>query len=223
MEDYWSLVTGRSNNREFANFWSYSWPVLCALRWLCESKMKSLVLAVVSLLAISSINCEVFFEEKFPDGKLVYFIQKSNFWSVPACRVCHRSIPSLLVAGLFWGYYVKIVCIFISDSWESNWVYSEHPGKEFGKFKLTAGKFYNDPEEDKGRWRRIHSNDATSHLQTAWHTLSFTISISVTNPLTCLYYVVIYCLVNCSILGRQGALNSQSPKAGGRNWIYFNF
>lgn len=65
--------------------------------------MKSLVLAVVSLLAISSINCEVFFEEKFLD-----------------------------------------------DSWESNWVYSEHPGKEFGKFKLTAGKFYNEPEEDKG-------------------------------------------------------------------------
>ncbi|XP_063890315.1 calreticulin isoform X2 [Helicoverpa armigera] len=65
--------------------------------------MKSLVLALVSLLAISLVNCEVFFEEKFPD-----------------------------------------------DSWESNWVYSEHPGKEFGKFKLTAGKFYNNPEEDKG-------------------------------------------------------------------------
>lgn len=29
-------------------------------------------------------------------------------------------------------------------------MYSEHPGKEFGKFKLTAGAFYNDAEEDKG-------------------------------------------------------------------------
>lgn len=37
-----------------------------------------------------------------------------------------------------------------TDSWESNWVYSEHPGKEFGKFVLTAGKFFNDPEGDKG-------------------------------------------------------------------------
>lgn len=38
---------------------------------------------------------------------------------------------------------------FPDESWEQNWIYSEHPGKEFGKFKLTAGKFYNDPE-DKG-------------------------------------------------------------------------
>ncbi|KAL4710568.1 hypothetical protein ACJJTC_008970 [Scirpophaga incertulas] len=65
--------------------------------------MKSLILAGVSLLAIYSVNCEIYFEEKFLD-----------------------------------------------DSWENNWVYSEHPGKEFGKFKLTAGKFYSDPEEDKG-------------------------------------------------------------------------
>nr|CAD7205988.1 unnamed protein product [Timema douglasi] len=36
------------------------------------------------------------------------------------------------------------------DSWESNWVASEHPGKELGKFVLTHGKFYNDPENDKG-------------------------------------------------------------------------
>lgn len=36
------------------------------------------------------------------------------------------------------------------DDWENEWVYSEHPGKEFGKFKRTAGKFYNDEEADKG-------------------------------------------------------------------------
>lgn len=29
-------------------------------------------------------------------------------------------------------------------------MYSEHPGKEFGKFKLTSGKFYNNAEQDKG-------------------------------------------------------------------------
>jgi len=39
---------------------------------------------------------------------------------------------------------------FLDDSWEKNWVYSKHPGKEFGKFVRTAGKFFNDEEEDKG-------------------------------------------------------------------------
>uniref|UniRef100_A0A8D8LHN3 Calreticulin n=1 Tax=Cacopsylla melanoneura TaxID=428564 RepID=A0A8D8LHN3_9HEMI len=39
---------------------------------------------------------------------------------------------------------------FLDDSWEKEWVYSEHPGKEFGKFVLSSGKFYNDPENDKG-------------------------------------------------------------------------
>lgn len=29
-------------------------------------------------------------------------------------------------------------------------MYSEHPGKEFGKFILGHGKFWNDPENDKG-------------------------------------------------------------------------
>ncbi|KAF5272214.1 hypothetical protein FQA39_LY01296 [Lamprigera yunnana] len=39
---------------------------------------------------------------------------------------------------------------FADDSWEKNWVYSEHPGKEFGKFVLTAGKFYGNEEQSKG-------------------------------------------------------------------------
>lgn len=39
---------------------------------------------------------------------------------------------------------------FLDDSWEKNWVYSEHPGKEFGKFVHSHGKFWNDPENDKG-------------------------------------------------------------------------
>jgi len=36
------------------------------------------------------------------------------------------------------------------DAWESRWVQSENSGKEFGKFKLTAGKFYGDAEASKG-------------------------------------------------------------------------
>ncbi|VEN44284.1 unnamed protein product [Callosobruchus maculatus] len=39
---------------------------------------------------------------------------------------------------------------FNDDSWEKNWIYSKHPGKEFGKFVRTAGKFFNNEEEDKG-------------------------------------------------------------------------
>jgi len=39
---------------------------------------------------------------------------------------------------------------FSDDSWEDRWVYSKHPGKEFGAFKRTSGKFFNDEEADKG-------------------------------------------------------------------------
>lgn len=40
-----------------------------------------------------------------------------------------------------------------TDSWEKNWVYSKHEGKEFGSFVRTAGKFFNDEEQDKGKSR----------------------------------------------------------------------
>lgn len=41
----------------------------------------------------------------------------------------------------------------LTDSWEKNWVYSKHEGKEFGAFVRTAGKFFNDEEQDKGKRR----------------------------------------------------------------------
>lgn len=40
-------------------------------------------------------------------------------------------------------------CLF-ADSFEKEWTYSEHPGKEFGKFVHSSGAFYNDAEADKG-------------------------------------------------------------------------
>lgn len=40
---------------------------------------------------------------------------------------------------------------FFIGNWEDNWVYSKAEGKEFGKFELTAGKFFNDAENDKGK------------------------------------------------------------------------
>lgn len=39
---------------------------------------------------------------------------------------------------------------FSDDTWEKNWIYSKHPGKEFGKFERTAGKFFHDETEDSG-------------------------------------------------------------------------
>ncbi|XP_051893544.1 calreticulin 3a [Pristis pectinata] len=35
------------------------------------------------------------------------------------------------------------------DAWESRWIESKHKS-DYGKFKLTAGKFFGDPEENKG-------------------------------------------------------------------------
>jgi len=36
------------------------------------------------------------------------------------------------------------------DSWTERWVQSAHSGKEFGEFKLTAGKFYGDEKASQG-------------------------------------------------------------------------
>lgn len=39
---------------------------------------------------------------------------------------------------------------FLDDSWKDTWIYSKHPGKEFGKFVWSSGSFYNDENNDKG-------------------------------------------------------------------------
>ncbi|GFS66332.1 calreticulin [Nephila pilipes] len=39
---------------------------------------------------------------------------------------------------------------FSDDKYEKRWTPSEHPGKEWGTFVLTHGKFYGDPEISKG-------------------------------------------------------------------------
>lgn len=38
---------------------------------------------------------------------------------------------------------------FCADAWQSRWVESKHK-TDYGKFVLTAGKFYGDTEKDKG-------------------------------------------------------------------------
>ena len=39
---------------------------------------------------------------------------------------------------------------FVPDEWESRWVASEH-AKDLGQFVLSAGKYFSDKEEDKGK------------------------------------------------------------------------
>ena len=43
-----------------------------------------------------------------------------------------------------------LVSVSSTEGWESRWVNSEHKGSEQGVFKWSAGKFYGDPEKDKG-------------------------------------------------------------------------
>lgn len=69
--------------------------------------MKSLAIFFVSLLTVYSINCEVYFEEKFPDGKcgiLFYGILVSH--RLAACAIV--SICSASAAGLFWVFILNV-------------------------------------------------------------------------------------------------------------------
>lgn len=38
-----------------------------------------------------------------------------------------------------------------TDGWDGRWVQSKHK-EDLGIFKLSAGKYFNDAEEDKGAW-----------------------------------------------------------------------
>lgn len=38
-----------------------------------------------------------------------------------------------------------------ADAWKSRWVESKHK-TDYGRFVLSAGKFYGDAEKDKGEW-----------------------------------------------------------------------
>lgn len=42
------------------------------------------------------------------------------------------------------------IFIFLDADWEKRWISSTKKGSDAGKFVLSAGKFYNDPELDKG-------------------------------------------------------------------------
>lgn len=60
-----------------------------------------------------------------------------------------------LVYGLCLAKLISAT-VYFKDSFPSEeafnkqWVYSKHEGKEYGKFQLTPGKFYDDPKRDQG-------------------------------------------------------------------------
>lgn len=44
------------------------------------------------------------------------------------------------------------IFFLISEKSLENWVQSEHKGIEYGKFVLSHGSFWNDPDNDKGEF-----------------------------------------------------------------------
>lgn len=45
----------------------------------------------------------------------------------------------------------SLFLLYSIDGWTKRWVQSKHQS-DYGKFQLTAGKFYQDKERDKGKY-----------------------------------------------------------------------
>lgn len=97
--------------------------------------MRCCAIILLGLAAFVAVNAEVFYEENFLDGEFNEILVR---------------IFDFFVFG--WSLYNLISCFFYHapDKWQDTWIYSKHPGKEFGKFVRTAGKFFNDEKADKG-------------------------------------------------------------------------
>lgn len=114
--------------------------------------MRRVVQLLLALVALKATLAAVYLEDKFLDGKfreidfyLKMFAKLNDRLSKCECpRI--RKIRSC--SCVCWAF-LQTALVF-TDSWEKDWGYSKHPGKEFGKFKLSSGKFYNDVEQDKG-------------------------------------------------------------------------
>lgn len=52
------------------------------------------------------------------------------------------------MTGIYARVYFKEE--FSDDAWEQRWITSQHASKEWGKFVLTPGRYYGDPEISKG-------------------------------------------------------------------------
>jgi len=96
-----------------------------------KTSMKLLLCALFCLATALAVSAEIYFEDNFPDG--MYYCYYGQCLTKPR-----------LTTIFIWFYYHS------TESFESEWVYSEYPGKEFGKFVYSSGAFYNDVEADKG-------------------------------------------------------------------------
>lgn len=111
--------------------------------------MKISATIFLALATICAVSCEVFFEEKFLDGEF------KCWWVKLMSRLLSGPVwTSIIENTVDWLHILshELIGFFSNplDSWEKNWVYSKHEGKEFGKFELTAGKFFNEESADKG-------------------------------------------------------------------------
>jgi len=66
-----------------------------------------------------------------------------------------KTLSLSLVYGLCLAKLISATIYFKEDfpseeAFEKQWVYSKHEGKEYGKFILTPGKFYDDAKRDQG-------------------------------------------------------------------------
>lgn len=104
--------------------------------------MEAYLLICVIFAYVYAAQADVYLEEKFNDGKFSFFL----LWGTGLghSRICRNGLAACT------NRTSLHFLIFFLDTWEKNWIYSKHPGKEFGKFVRAAGKFYNNEEEDQG-------------------------------------------------------------------------
>lgn len=69
-----------------------------------------------------------------------------KIWRWAGFAVKHTAQP---VRCLTFQTFLPILLLLDQD-WESKWVASTSKGSQAGKFKWSAGKFYGDPDKDKG-------------------------------------------------------------------------
>lgn len=70
----------------------------------------------------------------------------------------NSSVSLLTLTVLYSLFVAKLISATVyfketfpdEDSFNENWIYSKHEGKEYGKFTLTPGKYYDDAKRDQG-------------------------------------------------------------------------
>lgn len=82
-----------------------------------------------------------------------------------------------LHSELFNAYHnTELVC---ADAWNSRWSESKHKS-DYGKFVLSAGKFYGDAEKDKGEWKWAtqRCGSCLVNISSKWRSLDYLTVVS---------------------------------------------